>query len=239
MTINRITQKTYACQALIFLVLFCCSCSNHQQSDADKSNTLDGVKGKVTVGSKTIADGPADTVYNRKAIGYFIIKGTDTADYTCIFTESKKGGKTGLNLNIQNPKSIITYNERLESLKTILPVAAKDFNLDSLHQIFLGRLGSYGDLAIEVTKAYQDKFKTNSKLEKYKTVEGFLKNSKLATDFNTLFKEYKVSVDAVSVEKLMFVPAKSLHQFSKIETDTANIPANALDCLTWITTSKK
>ena len=221
---------------ILILLLFACN-DNKQKSNllinSDK-NTIDTI-----VGTKTITDEIAGSTYRKRAIGYFVIFGKDTSSYTCIFTESKEVGDVGIDLNIKYIKTSMTYRQRFEELKIILSKASKDFNFDSLTSIRFGRLILSGDLAVEITKQYQEKFGTSDKLEHYPTVEQFLKESKLGTDLNDLLKPYSIYVEKVTIEKLFLTTPKELCHFSKIEMDTTKIPNKILDCMIWVKLTKK
>ncbi len=221
------------------LVIIFTSCSNNQQDYFAQTTTENKVTIDTIVSSKTITDEIAGSAYRKRATGYFVIFDKDTSDYICIFTESKDGGKVSIDLNIPYSKATMTYRQRLEELKIILPKAAKDYNFDSLSSISFGRLILSGDLAIEVTQQYRQKFGTSNKLESYTTVEQFLKESKLGADLNVLFKPYSMSVDKVSIEKLFMTSRQDLYWASKVETDTTNVPIKILDCMTWVTLMKK
>lgn len=225
--------------ALGFLLVFLTGCNDNRQNNfvliaTDNKITIDTI-----VGSKTINDEIAGSAFRKRAIGYFVIINKDTSDFTCIFTESKKSSEVGIDLNIKYFKASMTYQKRLDELKIILPKAATDFNFDSLSSISLGRLILSGDLAIEVTKEYRQKFGTSNNLESYAAVEQFLKESKLGSDIDTIFKKYSLSVEKVSIEKLFLTSRDELYWASKIETDSSNIPDKILDCLTWVKLKKK
>lgn len=225
---------------LIFglFVFILTGCNNNRQNHFAQTTTENKVTIDTIVGSKTITDEIAGSAFRKRATGYFVIIGKDTSDYTCIFTESKDGGKVGIDLNIRYFKAEMTYKQRLEELRIILPKAATDFNFDSLKSIGFGRLILSGDLAVDITKQYYQKFGTSDKLENYTTVGQFLKESKLGTDLNNLFKKYSISVDKVLIEKLFLTSRQDLYWASKIETDTTKLPDNILDCITWVKLTK-
>jgi len=221
------------------LAIFLTASNNNRQYSIAQTTTENKVIIDTIVGSKTITDEIAGSAYRKRAIGYFVIINKDTSDYTCILTESKDGGNVGIDLHIPYLKASMSYSQRLAELKILLPSAAKDFNFDSLRGISFGRLVLSGDLAIDVTKQYFQKFGTSDKLESYTTVGQFLKESKLGTDLNILFKPYSISVDKVSIEKLFLTSRQDLYWASKIETDTTKVPDKILDCITWATLTKK
>lgn len=132
----------------------------------------------------------------------------------------------------------MTYSQRLKELKMILPKAALDFNFDSLTGISYGRLILSGDLAIDVTNQYRQRFGTSDKLQSYDVVRQFLKESKLGTDLNTLFKDYSITVDNVYPESF-FTKREDLYWASMIGTDSSDVPGKILDCMTNVKLSKK
>ncbi len=220
------------------LAIILTSCSDRQNSSVKTTNenivTID-----TLVGSKIITDEIAGSAYRKRAIGYFVIIDKDTSDYTCIFSEYKDKSIVGIDLNILYFKATMPYRQRLEELKIILPTAATDFNFDSLTGINFGRLVLSGDLAIDITKQYQQKFGTSDKLQSYETVGQFLKESKLGSDLDNLFRPYSITVDKVSIEKLFYASREEIFWGSKIETDSVNIPDKILDCMTWVKLTKK
>jgi hypothetical protein len=221
------------------LVILLASCKDNRQNNFAQTTTENKVTVDTIVGNKAITDEIAGSSYRKRATGYFVIIDKDTSDYTCIFTQSKDNGKVSINLNIPYSKTAMTYRQRLDELKIILPQAAKDYDFNSLSSISFGRLILSGDLAIEVTRQYRQKFGTSNKIEGYATVEQFLKVSKLGTDLNVLFKPYSISVDKVSIEKLFMTSRQDLFWASKVEADTTKVPDKILDCMTWATLTKK
>ncbi len=183
------------------------------------------------VGRKEIHDEIAGSNYRKRAIGYFTITETDTSKYMCIFSESKVGGEVSMDLNIPHYKNNMTYKDRLNELKKILPEAKKDFNFDSLNYLLAGRLIESGDLAIDVMRQYEQKFNMTNRFESYSAVESFLKESKLGLDLDSLFKPHSIKVRKVYIEKLFFTTRQDLIRASKLETDTTEIPNRILDCL--------
>lgn len=226
---------------MLLLALLFLACNQNgkcvsSQTTNQKQTTVDTI-----VGSKLMTNEVAGSSYLKKAIGYYLIVGNDTSDFTCIFSESKDGGKVGMDLNISYSKITMTYGQRMNELKKILSVAVKDFNFDSLTTIDFGRLVLSGDLAIDITNQYKQKFGTSTKITNYdyEMVKKFLKSSKLATDIDSLLKPYSISVVNVSIEKVFFTTKEDLYQLSKIETDTTKVPERILDCMTWVRLTMK
>lgn len=226
-------------------------CTNLRQTSSDQETEKKLPATDTIVGSRVITNELPGGNYRKRAIGYFVIAGKDTSDYTCIFTESKEGGKVGMELNISYWKLTHTYRERLDELKRILPKAGEDFNLDSLSGVNYGRLMQSGDLAIDVTRQYEEQFGStrgikNFPVKNYHAVAEFLKTSKLATDLEALLKEHSLVVEKVHIEKVIFFPGEDLYstrkgvfRLSKIETDTTKVPEKILDCMLGVALKKK
>jgi hypothetical protein len=221
---------------LALLLTACSGTGRHGASFAgiEKRATVDTV-----VGSTVLTHEIAGSAFRKKAQCYFVIIDNDTSDFSCLFTESKEDGKVGMDLKSSYSKPGITYRRRLEELRIILPRASRDFNFDSLVSVGLGRLVSTGDLAIAVTNQYRQQFGYRKRIEPYRTVSGFMKGSALGADLNRLFKPYFLTVDHVSIEKLFFATQKELYGASRIETDSAHVPQQIIDCITWVTLKKQ
>jgi len=224
---------------MLLLALLFLACNQNGKSVSSQTSSEKQTTADTIVGSKLMTNEVAGSSYLKKAIGYYIIVGNDTSDFTCIFSESKDGGKVGMDLNISYSKITMTYGQRMNELKKILSAAVKDFNFDSLTTIDFGRLVLSGDLAIDLTNQYRQKFGTSTKIKDYGVVKKFLKNSKLATDIDNLLKPYSISVDNVSIEKVFFTTKEDLYQVSKIETDPTKVPDRILDCMTWVRLKRK
>jgi hypothetical protein len=224
---------------IVFLALLFLTCNQNGKSVSSQTSSEKQTTADTIVESKLMTNDVAGSSYLKKAIGYYIIVGNDTSDFMCIFSESKDWGKVGMDLNISYSKITMTYGQRMNELKKILSVAVKDFNFDSLTTIEFGRLVLSGDLAIDITNQYKQKFGKTVKITDYGIVSKFLKNSKLASDIDNLFKPYSISVFNVSIEKVFFTIKEDLYQVSKIETDTTKVPDRILDCMTWVRLKRK
>ena len=75
----------------VFLTILSLACSQNGQSDSFKVVATDTI-----IGSKYIKDEIAGSAYRKRAIGYFVIIGKDTSDFTCIL------------LNLRQEKPILT-----------------------------------------------------------------------------------------------------------------------------------
>lgn len=220
---------------LLLPVISACSHSGGDSTTV-KENQL-GLTADTLVGRKTITDEIAGSAYRKRATGYFLVINSDTSDFVCIFAESKDGGKVSMDIRFE--KRTMTYRQRMTELKRILPEVGKDFELDSLRSLYLGRLVFNGDIAVDVTKQYRNRFGEADKIADFITVSEFLKESKLGTDLNDLLSQYSISVSRVSPEKLFFTSKKDLFWASKIETDSVTIPDKILDCMTWVELSSR
>lgn len=186
--------------------------------------------------SKPLSNELAGGNYRRGGKIYVPVVNKDTLGFRCYLSESKSG-KLSLEYRRFDYKS--SHRENLRFLALMLPKMAQDFNLDSLSSIYLGRLVSHGDLAIQVTKQYQQKFGKSTKIGKYSTVFNFLTSSQIATDFNKLFENYQLKVKHVSAEKIFFASRTECLRYSKIETDSTKVPAKILDGMTYLKLVRK
>lgn len=187
------------------------------------------------IGSKVITNEIPGGAYRKRAKSYFLIINNDTSRFDCICTEAKEGQQ--VDMIISHGEGTMTYRQRMAELKKIIPAAAKDFNLDSLNSVEIGRLAGNGDLAIDITNEYRQKMPTGDRITNNKLSQ-FLKGSKLGADFNEIFKPYSLKVDYISLEEWGFIPKRVLYLESKIETSPAKVPEKILDCSTWVTLKK-
>jgi hypothetical protein len=190
----------------------------------------------TVVGSKIIGNELAGSAYRKKAKGYFLVSGADTSQFTCIFALSRTGA---VSMDIRFKKDM-TYREQKNALQKIIPFAIKDFdvNIDSLGLVFISRLITTGDLAISVAKQYETTFQEDQNLNHAK-VSSLLMKSRLTSDWNTLLKPYQISVDTIYTEKNFFAEKSDVFMWSRVETDSLQIPQNILDCMTWIRLKRK
>ncbi len=217
----------------LLLLMFAC---NEPQTNTSQNNAQPAITTIDTlVGRRIITNEIAGANYRKRAIGYYLIVNNDTSDFVSIFSESNDG-KVSISFFLD--ESSKTYATRMAELDAILPTAFTEFEFDSLSSIEMGRLISHGDLVIDVTNQYLKKFEVKKPLQDYKTTAAFLKQSKLADDFNTIFKPYSVEVVGVSIEKLFFTSSNQIYSISKIETDSSAVPEELLDCITWVSLKK-
>lgn len=215
------------------LQLIGCQRSSHEMAGSEITVPTDQ---GISVGRQEVFDEIAGSAYRKRATKYFVIIDKDTSSYMPIFAESREDGVVGLNLNIRNSSKSRSYGDWMEELAKILPQATQEYDFDSLKSIYVGRLVATGDLAIEVTRQYHETFNgyDDIRTTDYPRISDFLVESKLAEDFNKLFRPYGISVARISVEKVFFTTSESFSAYGKIETDSAMIPAKILDCQTWI-----
>jgi len=124
----------------------------------------------------------------------------------------------------------------MRELKQIIREASKDYNLDSLSGIFIGRLFLTGDLAIKVTNEYKQIFGENYDIgtQEYDEIGEFLLKSQLAREFNEILKPHSLTVKKISIEKVFFTTRDELLKRNVIITDSLQVPDRILDCITWI-----
>ncbi len=234
LTVLGLTHPIFMCTKLTLWPLLgvVSACSHRERESVDVRENQLPLTRDTLVGRKTISDEIPGSAYRKRALGYFLIINSDTSDFVCILTESKDSGK--VSMNIRYERRTMTYRQRMEELKRIISEASRDFNFDSLRSLYLGRLVFNGDIAVDVTRQYQEQFGKVDRIADYIAVSEFLRKSKLAADLNDLFSPYSVSVRKVSPEKLFFTSKTELFWASKVETDSVAIPEKILDCIVWI-----
>lgn len=215
--------STSACLVLCLIAAFACS---DKDQDQRKKTTV-----HLQVGYRNITDEEPGAAYRTRARHYFTIRGSDTSGFTCIFSESKADSSVRISAQFQPD---LTYEQQLEELETLLPEAAKDFDMSRLKGIGIGRLVSTGDLAAHIAQQYYERFGGNTSIGSYSKVALFLKQSPLGADMNRLLHPFGHNVDHISVEKVFFTSRRDLYQHSILSTDTSLIPEQVLDCLTWV-----
>ena len=159
---------------IVVLALIVITC-NEPKTIANQNNTQPTAETIDTiVGKRMITNEIAGANYRKRATGYYLIVNNDTSDFVSIFSESNEG-KVSISFFLD--KGTKTHAQRMTELKAILPTASTEFNLDSLSSIDMGRLISHGDLIIEITNQYLQKFEVKNPLQDYKTTAAFLKES--------------------------------------------------------------
>lgn len=221
-----------------FIILAIYSCSSHTEKKQESDNKKPEVESADTlIGKINITNEIAGSAYRTRATGYFLIVNKDSSDFMPIFSESKDNGNIGINLNLHYLKNSKTYHQRLNELELILPVAALEYNFDSLKTMSMGRLILSGNLAITITKEYKDKFGDKEKIptKDYKEISKFLlAESSLSKDLNELLKPYSKSVSRIDIEKAIFTDKNELLRYSTISRDSTELPEKILDFMTWI-----
>ncbi|GCC53455.1 hypothetical protein SanaruYs_36990 [Chryseotalea sanaruensis] len=227
-----IDKKWCSTYLLLILLLNLVGCNKSNNS----SSEMPPVKQDTLVQSQELTTQLVNSNYLLKTEKYFLLINNDTSDFNCLISKSKEDRSYSMNLSFFAGYS--SYAERLKELKLILPSIDQKYSLDSLKSIYLGRLIYYGDLAISVTKSYQEQYDTSKKIEDYEAISTFLMKTKLADDFNTLLKPYAVSIKKISAEKIFFATKTELLTLNKISYNRDSIPDKILDCMIWIKVGK-
>jgi hypothetical protein len=190
---------------------------------------------------------------------YFVVIKKDTSNFSCIFSKISTN-EIFLEVNHYNNRNIsltdssaiegkkekymfkdsyykTSYKEQMRELNLILEEANKDFNLNSINSINFGTLADNGDLAIQVTKSYTQKYGMKN-LDNYNFIEQILQNSQLKNDLNNILKPYFLSVDKIGIENLFFTDKSCLFHTKKIEADSTIIPDKILNGSIYIKLSK-
>jgi hypothetical protein len=220
---------------LISILLACLSCSSKTEKMTVVSSK-ENLEKDTVVARIEVSNELAGSAYRKRAGSYFVINGSDTSSFKPIFSEVNDDESVSLSLNIPYSKSTFSYDQRLNELKRILTRATQDYPVNSLTTVSFGRLILSGDLAIELTKEYKERFGHNEKITtgQYKEISEFLLTSKLSKDLNQLFKPYQKSVKRIGIEKAFFTTKDELLTYSQITQDTSLIPERIIDFMTWI-----
>ena len=167
-------------------------------------------------------------------LSYSIVTKNKKSDYEILISNRKnyRGVSIYTNYDLRKGKKGKTYKERLNEFEYILNTAKNDFKLDSLTSIYIGRLISNGDLAINLTALYNNTFGRHSNVSDYNKISNLLMNSKLVHDFNILLEPYSKKISDVNLEKITFSTKQDLISSSVLSTDTVNVPSRILDC--WV-----
>lgn len=203
------------------------------QGNHDGSELATALSNDTTVFSIDVSDQVAGSTYITRARQYYIVSSNDTLNFTCIFRQSVDG-KLRLDLAIPYITRELYYRERLQLLRKTLRTASQEFKFDSLTSVSYGRLILSGDLAVQVTNEYAQQFGDRPRLVDYQRMQDFFASSRICTDLNTILKDYSLSTGSVGTEKLFFTTRKDLYWASKVETDSAKVPANILDCILYV-----
>lgn len=212
---------------LLRLILFfplLASCQSKEQNNSDY------VEPEYIVGRKYITDEIAGSAYRDSAISYFIITRGDTSSFTPIFIKHKGHNQLSLNLNLPYFGDHLTYNQILGELKIILQSASQEFDFQYLSSVTIGRLVLTGDLAVVVTNEFLKRTANeNIELEENEKIRMFLKESKLANDFNELFAPYSLSINDVYIENAIFTTRDELEMLSNLQSKSSSIPDKIFD----------
>ncbi|HYF03995.1 MAG TPA: hypothetical protein VEC36_11495 [Patescibacteria group bacterium] len=198
-------------------------------------------KNDTIIGTREIKNEIAGGAYRMRARGYFLIVNNDTSKFMPIAVESNghyftDTGAVFIELDFKKDKF---YSQQMQELSRLLPTIAKDFELDSLKGIWLGRLVQTGDLAVRITNELGGNVKTTPTAKNYNHASKLLKNSSLGISFNKLLNEYHLEVDKIQIEKLDYWKKEILLQESKVNVDTSSIPDKILDCMTTVRTIQR
>ncbi len=227
---------------MILMSILMSSCFNKKKKNHRETKNGSSLNTDTIVLSRNISEDRMSGGSKRET-AYFIVSGADTSDFRIVFSESEEDGKIWMRIP-DNDYDIRekTYINRMNEIKKVLPKAKTDYNPDSLNSIYMGRLVSYGDLAIQVTNEYIAKFGKKYKIvdSDYKKIAGFLLESTLAKDLNQLFEPYSLRVKEIYIEKTFFMSTGgNFPSSSKIKTDHLEIPDEILDCIVSLTLEKK
>jgi hypothetical protein len=214
---------------VVLSILLACG-KRHDKHDDYRPFVFSPLKDTV-VGHHVIStELPGGGRIKRAELFYLVIR-RDTSEFCFKIRESFSGRIT---LDVRFNKEM-TYREQLAQLEKAMPFAMNHFDIqpDYFQFVFLSRLMTMGDLAIDVSKDYDRTFAQDRKFSHQK-MNHFLLHSKLAADWNHVLKQFSVQVDTVFSETLNFGDKKTLYDSNNIEADSSGVPDKLLDCIIWL-----
>lgn len=219
---------------MISLLAF--ACQQAKESNADSPESSPEIRDTL-VARKVITNEIAGSNYRKRGTSYFLVVRGDTSDNSYIFSEGKDNNKVTLDLKISSLSS--TYSQRMTELKYLLPEVKKDYTLDSLQSINMGRLVSHGDIAIAVTKQWNEQYGNANQSPGASQVGELIKSSQLSADWNSLLSPYNLEVKGASPEKIFFAAREQFLTSNKLVTDTTAVPSQILDCMLYLSIGPK
>ncbi|MCL4857342.1 MAG: hypothetical protein KJZ55_08775 [Flavobacteriales bacterium] len=222
---------------ILGFLLFSLSCTNvNNPTSSPTDNHTDTLSIDTAIYKSVITNEIAGSAYRKRATAYGLIINGDTSLFHCVFSESNSSGNITLYLNNNHPST--SYQQRFTELKHLLPIAALDYNMDSLSSISFGRFIEWGDLAVKTS----DEFLVKS-INTYKNLHQdfsiFLPQSFFGKEVNQLLEPYQLKIKNASLEKVFITSKENYNLNNNIETDSTKVQPNIIDCITWFTIVKK
>jgi hypothetical protein len=219
---------------ILFAVLISCNNSDTSNKENTAESSIPPIeKIDTLIAKKDVTKVIPGSEYLKRAYSYTLIIASDTSAFKCHFSEWKADNSLFFVSKFHPSKS---YRNQITELKKILEEANKDFNLALLKTVGMGRLIETGDLAVKVSNQYFKQYGNGNTVNI--SLDTFLLNSALGTEFNTILQPYGLKVKEVVTEKKFFINKTSLFQHSIIESEAASIPEKILDCITYLKVEK-
>jgi hypothetical protein len=173
----------------------------------------------------------------KRVEAYYIVVRNDTSDFNLKLTESFTG-RIGGEVRFKDTK---TFASQWLELQKIFPYAFDYFNArpEKFQIIFVSRLMTMGDLAVDVTNEYNRIYGTNDVKLSHAKVTNLILHSQLTNKWNDLLQPFSLQVDTVFAEKIFFADKKELYGSNKMEIDSTQVPDRILDCTLWFRLKRK
>ena len=103
---------------ILTLLLF--SCSEGGRDNSLQQPKVNDLTIDTLVYSRSITNELAGSAYREKAIGYSVIAGKDTSDFTCFVYKFKDSVSGTVGMSFRFEKATVSYEQRLQELQLIL-----------------------------------------------------------------------------------------------------------------------
>lgn len=171
-----------------------------------------------------------------RSMRYFLKKGNDSSRFSCVLHETRESKRLGMDINLA--QKTMTWEEEMQELETMMPVIAREFFLDSLSSISLGRLSETGDACADVTRLYREKVSKSKRIPTYQLISSFLLHTSLTARLNRVLAPYGLKVRGYGLEKVFFIPKSSVTVNTRF-ANSGDIPDPLLDAIMWISIQRK
>ncbi len=189
----------------------------------------------AVIGLVNLYEMPGKATLSR-SMRYFLKKGNDSSRFSCVLHETRENKKLGMDIHLA--QQTMTWEEEMQELETMMPVIAREFFLDSLSSISLGRLSETGDACADVTRLYREKVSKSKRIPSYQLISSFLLHTSLTARLNQALSPYRLKVRGYGLEKVFFISKSSVTANTRF-AGSGDIPDQLLDAIMRISIQRK